>query len=117
MPDLGRPVSYLALPPGADVFDAAGEHVGKVGRVVAADDLDIFEGVVVDAQAAPGGQCFARAEQIESMFERGLVLNVSVSELPAPQPEPPVVRIEPEDAIVPGQGWLQRQWARLRGRQ
>jgi hypothetical protein len=50
------------------------------------------------------------------MFERGLVLGVAVSELREPPAEPPVVRIEQEDLEIPGQGWLQRTWDRLRGK-
>jgi sporulation protein YlmC with PRC-barrel domain len=84
--DLGDPVSYLALEEGTPVFASDGRRVGKVARVVADEDADIFEGLIVDGH---GGERFADGDEtVLAMHERGVVLAVDsagASRLPAPR--------------------------------
>jgi hypothetical protein len=73
--DLGDPVSYLALEAGTPVFASDGTEVGRVGRVIADTDADIFEGLVVDLD--DGGQRFAEGDDVVlAMHARGVVLSV-----------------------------------------
>jgi uncharacterized protein YrrD len=44
----GDPVSWLLIEPGWTVYDANGEKVGKVKRVLADEQADIFHGVLVE---------------------------------------------------------------------
>ena len=79
MDDLGAPGSYLTLEPGTPVYFGDGEKLGKVERILAEQDADIFEGVDV----APGLLADARfvaADLIDEIFERGVVLTVDSSQ-------------------------------------
>lgn len=98
MDDLGAPTSYLALQRGTDVFDAAGERLGVVEHVLADEGTDIFDGLIVDTRLGFGGWRFADADQIEELFERGVVLKVAGSELHDPERSPGVVDVELSDA-------------------
>ncbi len=55
MPDLGDPTSYLELETGVPVFTADGRKLGRVEQVLADDNADIFEGLVVATRPGPGG--------------------------------------------------------------
>ena len=85
MADLGQPSSYLALEAGAPVYACDGEEVGKVERVLADEGEDIFDGLVV---AGPGEPRYVEGEQVEEIFERGVLLKLDAAaagELPAPR--------------------------------
>src|SRR5206468_2255461 len=92
--DYGNPISYLALEPGVDVLSSDGEVVGKVEHVLFDADADIFDGLVVDTQAGPGGLRFADADQVGEIYERAVVLKLPTAEaeqLPEPAPAPGVM--------------------------
>jgi PRC-barrel domain len=73
--DLGDPVSYLALETGTPVFASDGRELGSVADILADEDADIFEGIVVDLD--DGGQRFAAADDVVlAMHVRGVVLAV-----------------------------------------
>src|SRR5687768_13225433 len=74
--DLGNPASYLVLADGTPVLSADGREVGKVEHVLADANADVFDGVIVDMRAGPGGHRFADAEQVEAIYERGVVLRM-----------------------------------------
>ena len=76
MPDLGEPTSYLMLEPGTAVYASDGEKVGRVDRVVADTVNDIFEGLVVDTSILLGKSRLVAAEQIDQIYERGVVLKL-----------------------------------------
>jgi len=79
-------VSWRTLEPGADVVAADGMRVGAVQEVVADDDLDVFDGVVVDLRRGPGGLRYVESAAIAMIFDHRLVLRVPsarVQELPA----------------------------------
>jgi uncharacterized protein YrrD len=77
--DLGPPASYLTLRPGAPVYYSEGEGLGRVSRVLAELDKDIFEGIEVD----PGPlsrRRFVAAGQVDEIYERGVVLSIDSSQ-------------------------------------
>jgi len=76
--DLGAPGSYLSLEVGTPVYSADEQKLGQVDDVRAADDLDIFDGVVVSGGTA--GKAFISADHIEEIFERGVLLRISAAE-------------------------------------
>jgi hypothetical protein len=97
MADLGAPISYLVLEPGADVYDSAGVHAGVVRHVLADPEVDIFDGLIVDATRLPGGLRFADAEQVDELYERGVQLNVAAAELHEPTQSAAAMEVTPDD--------------------
>jgi hypothetical protein len=83
--DLGQPGSYLTLEPKTPVFSSDGEEVGRVERIAEAPDADIFDGFVLRSAAA--ADRYVKAEQIEEIFERGVVLTIDAEHARA-LPEP-----------------------------
>lgn len=84
MSDLGAPSSYLLLRPGVPVLAADGARVGKVARVLAAPDVDIFDGLVVDTGDGP--RVVAGAD-VREIYDRGVELGIdadAVAALPRP---------------------------------
>lgn len=83
--DLGRPASYLVLERGAAVYSCDGERLGAVEEVRADEGEDIFDGLVLGTGVLPGGKRFVAAEQVEEIFERGVLLKLdkaAAAELP-----------------------------------
>lgn len=113
--DLGAPVSYLALEEGTAVYAADGDEVGQVAHVLADEESDIFDGIVISQGL--GRHTFADAEQVGEIYERGVVLALSAAEaeaLPEPSENPAVI----EDADPEGSGLsdkLRRAWDLLSG--
>jgi uncharacterized protein YrrD len=97
--DLGLPVAYLALREGVPVYDRDRQKVGVVEHVLAAPDLDIFEGIVVHTVPLPGRHLFADVEQISELRERGVVLRVGAGELHEPPEPADGMNIEPDEAL------------------
>jgi hypothetical protein len=118
--ELGDPVSYLVLREGTDVLSSDGERVGKVEHVLAVEEEDIFDGIVIDTAAGPGGWRFADASQVASIHERGVVLSVPAAEvasLPEPRANPATLEHHGgEDADSPLEAKLRRAWDFISGR-
>ncbi|MDO8211283.1 DUF2171 domain-containing protein [Conexibacter sp. CPCC 206217] len=114
-PDLGAPTSYLTLQRGVDVYDAAGAHVGKVDHVLADASIDIFDGIVVDTRSGSGGHRFADSEQVEELFERGVVLNVAADALHDPEPGPAALDVDPGEEESGLSARLRRAWDWISG--
>ncbi|HEX6713069.1 MAG TPA: hypothetical protein VF066_06775 [Thermoleophilaceae bacterium] len=115
--DYGQPASYLTLESGADVVSSDGNVIGKVEHVLAAEDEDIFDGLVVDVKTGPGGLRFVDSEQVEEIYESAVVLKLSETEadqLPKPEPSPAVMD---SDADPPGplESKLRRAWDLISG--
>jgi uncharacterized protein YrrD len=115
--DLGNPVSYLVLPEGADVMSSDGHKVGTVEHVLAVPEADVFDGVIVDMRAGPGGHRFADADQIAACYERGVVLTLdrdAAEQLPEPSKNPAAMEA---DDLTPGglDDKLRRAWDYLSG--
>lgn len=117
--EYGNPISYMVLQPGTDVVSSDGQTVGKVAHVLADEDADIFDGLVVDIQTGPGGVHFADSELVDEIYERAVVLTVPAAEcdqLPKPAPAPAVMEHHgSEDSESSLQAKLHRAWDRISG--
>jgi hypothetical protein len=85
MEDLGVAISYLVLKRGTPVFARDGERVGRVTRVLGDRPTHIFDGIIFDTSAGPGGHRFVDAPEVDSIHERGVLLTIdaaAVDELP-----------------------------------
>jgi uncharacterized protein YrrD len=96
--DLGYPVSYEVLQAGTPVYSSDGAEVGKVAHVLAVPEEDVFDGVVISEHFGSEGHRFADADDIASIYERGMVLKLdraAAEHLPKPTPNPAVMRDDP----------------------
>ena len=115
--DLGDPVSYLTLEEGAAVYSADGEEVGQVAHVLADEENDIFDGIVISHGL--GRHTFADAEQVGDLHARGVVLTLTGAEaeaLPEPTENPAVMEddpSEPDQSALSSK--LRRAWDLLSG--
>jgi hypothetical protein len=114
--DLGNPASYLVVPDGSAVLSSDGREIGTVEHVLADVDADVFDGVIVDT---PGGHRFADADQVEAIYERGVVLRLTEGEaerLPEPSENPAAMGADPDNVTSGGlQDKLRRAWDYLSG--
>lgn len=119
MEDLGQPSSYLALQKGVAVYSSDGKHLGRVARVLAAPNIDVFDGFVLDTTALPGGHRFVDGPEVAEIYERGVVLKIDAAEaerLPAPSANPGALSVNPADLANRGSGGsLRRAWRRITG--
>ena len=117
--DLGSPISYEVLTPGTPVYSTDGEEIGKVSHVLAAEDLDVFDGVIIGEHAFGEEHRFADADDIEAIYEHGLVLKLRRAEceaLPKPSANPAVMRDDPgESKAEIRHEKLRRAWDRISG--
>ncbi len=120
MEDLGAPSSYLAVKRGVPVYSSDGEKLGRVVRCLSAPNLDMFDGIVFDTTAGPGGHRFVDAPEVAEIYEGGVVLKIDAAEaakLPPPGANPGAVSVNPADLVGGGnRGVLRRAWDRLSGR-
>jgi uncharacterized protein YrrD len=115
MEDLGEPNSYLSLGKGAEVYSCDGERVGKVEHVLAAPEEDIFDGIVLDTSVLPGGHRFVDADQVEEIFERGVLLKLDRQEadkLPEPSENPATMEVTADDVAEGDEDKLKRKLRR-----
>jgi uncharacterized protein YrrD len=117
--DLGEPVSYEVLTRGTPVYSADGERIGKVAHVLAAEDEDVFDGVVIGEHMFGGDHRFADAEDVDAIYERGVVLKLdraACEQLPKPSANPAVVRDDPAEGKADfRREKLMRAWDLLSG--
>lgn len=116
--DLGRPSSYKALSRGAPVYSSDGERIGKVAHVLAAEDLDVFDGIVIGEHIFGEEHRFADADDIDEIYERGVVLKLdraACEQLPRPAANPAVMRADPTARDSFG-AKLRRTWDRITGK-
>jgi len=119
MENLGEPSSYLAVAKGVPVFASDGEKVGRVVRVMSAPNLDMFDGVVFDTTAGPGGHRFVDAPEVGQIYEGGIVLKIdaaAVAELEPPSANPGSITAGAADLAGGGRGAFGRLWDRLSGK-
>jgi uncharacterized protein YrrD len=112
VPDLGQPSSYLSLGKGAECFSCDGEKVGMVEHVLAVPEDDIFDGIVLDTSVLPGGHRFVDADQVEEIFERGVLLKIDSSAaeaLPEPSANPAAMEVSADDLAASDEGKLKRK--------
>ncbi|MEK6278543.1 MAG: hypothetical protein AABM29_11090 [Actinomycetota bacterium] len=119
----GEPVSYLTLRQGTSVVSSDGEQVGEVAHVLAAEEQDIFDGIVIDASWLPGGHVFADAAQIAEMRSDAVTLALDGEGsrgLPQPSENPAAMEAGPDDVVDEGVGddlrdKLRRAWDLVSG--
>jgi hypothetical protein len=119
MENLGEPSSYLAVNKGVPVYSSDGENLGRVVRVLSAPNLDMFDGVIFDTTAGPGGHRFVDAPEVGEIYERGIVLKIDASEaanLPAPSANPGSVSVNPADLAGGRPGFFRRAWDSISGK-
>jgi hypothetical protein len=114
--DLGLPISYMVLAEGTLVISSDGRRVGTVAHVLAATDVDVFDGVIVHT---PRGWRFVDAPEIASLYERGVLLTLTAQEaerLPAPSRSPAVMSAGPDDTVPDHLAdKLRRAWQKISG--
>jgi hypothetical protein len=115
--DLGHPVSYVALEEGTPVLGSDGKEIGHVAHVLADEEQDIFDGIVISHGLAQ--HSFADAEQVAAIHEHGVTLTISAAQaeaLPEPTENPAVVHDDPsEPDASPLADKLRRAWDLLSG--
>jgi uncharacterized protein YrrD len=115
----GEPIAYSALKPGADVISSDGKEVGAVEHVLADEDEDVFDGIVVDVKLGPGGHRFVDADQVSECREGAVTISVPAAEvekLPEPSPNPAVMENHGvEDTEGKLQEKLHRAWDMISG--
>jgi len=120
MDDLGARSSYLTLDVGKPVYSCDGKSLGKVEHVVAAFDKDIFEGIVIDRSVLPGGHRFVDAEQVEEIFELGVLLKIdakAAESLHEPSANPRAMRADPGEGVDSTlEEKLRRAWDLISGK-
>ncbi len=118
MADLGDPTSYLQISDGVPVLSSDGHEIGKLELVLADDATDIFDGIIIDTRAGPGGWRFADATQVEEMHEAGSVLALDAEqcrELPEPSENPAALQADPAEDEGGVGDKLRRAWDYLSG--
>ena len=97
-PDLGSPISYLVLRQGTPVLAAGRRQVGTVEKALYVEQEDVFDGIVIRTDQ---GARFLDADQVEGIYERGVVTNLTAEQagaLPAPEGAAAVYRVDPAEA-------------------
>jgi hypothetical protein len=116
----GEPISYLTLKEGAAVVSSDGEEVGTVQHVLADEETDVFDGVVIDTRLGPGGLRFVDAPQVSELREQAVLLSLPAADvegLPKPSPNPAVMEHHGvEDTESPLQAKLRRAWDLISGK-
>lgn len=119
MENLGERVAYLAVGKGVPVYSSDGERLGRVVRVLSAPNIDMFDGIVFDTTAGPGGHRFVDAPEVGDIYEGGVVLKIDATEaakLQPPSANPGSLKINPADLAGGGPGVLRRAWSAITGR-
>ena len=117
--DLGEPASYLTLADGTAVLTSDGTEIGRVEHVLADANADVFDGIVIDTSAGPGGHRFADASLVADIYEGGVILTLDASAaeaLPEPRANPGTLGADPSDTAPENIGdKLKRAWDYLSG--
>jgi hypothetical protein len=119
MENLGEPRSYLAVEKGVPVYSSDGNNLGRVVKVLSAPNIDMFDGIIFDTTAGPGGHRFVDAPEVDGIYDNGVVLKIDADEaakLPKPDANPAAIRASAADFSGKGRGGLGRFWDRLTGK-
>ncbi len=122
--DLGAPSSFLVLAEGTPVYSSDGTRIGVVEHVLADEETNIFDGIVIDRSVLPGGQRFVDASQVDEIYERGVTVTVDAAgaeRLPEPSANPAAMEVTGEDFVEREwddelEGKLKRAWDRISGK-
>lgn len=119
MDDLGERASYLTVKRGVAVYSSDGQRLGRVVRVLREANADMFDGIIFDTSAGPGGHKFVDAPEVGEIYERGVILKIdaaAAAELPKPSANPGSLSVDPADLVKGRSGGLRRFWDRLSGK-
>jgi hypothetical protein len=119
MENLGEPSSYLTLKKGTPVYSSDGKQLGHVARVLAAPNIDVFDGLVLDTTSLPGGNRFVDGPEVGEIYEQGVILKIDASEaasLPSPTANPGSLKVNPADLVAARGGILRRTWDAITGK-
>jgi uncharacterized protein YrrD len=99
--DFGEPVSYLVLERGTPVYSSDDQEIGKVARILAAEDEDVFDGIVIGEHLFGEEHRFADADDVAGIYERAVVLKLdhaAAAQLPKPSANPAVMSADPAES-------------------
>jgi uncharacterized protein YrrD len=117
--DLGNPIAYMVLSRGTPVYSSDGVEIGKVVNVLAAEDKDVFDGIVIGEHILGRDHRFADADDVGEIHERGVVLKLdrpACEQLPKPSANPAVMHDDPAAPMSDSLGEkLRRAWNRISG--
>jgi hypothetical protein len=121
MDDLGTPISYISLTAGTSVLDPAKDRVGVVAHVLAVEEFDVFDGIVVATSHEPVRHRFADADQVEEIYQRAVLLRVGWEELHELSASPAALEVEADDLVREGpsdvlKDRLRRAWDLVSGK-
>ena len=114
--DYGEPSSYRVLEHGVEVISSDQERIGVVEYVLADEEQDVFDGLVVDTRLGPGGLVFVDASQVGAIHEKAVLLSIDASAaeaLPRPSANPAVME---HHGVEDVEGKLRRAWDAISGR-
>lgn len=118
--DLGQPSSYEVLGAGTPVYSSDGERIGTVKHVLAAEDEDVFDGIVIGEHAFGSEHRFADADDVQEIFEHGVVLKLDAAacaSLPKPSANPAVMHDDPAESQAEfRRAKLMRAWDMISGK-
>lgn len=117
------PISYEVLAEGTPVYSSDEQPIGKVSHVLAAEDLDIFEGLVITELSREhlpgrGEHRFVDAADIDGIYEQGVTLKLDAAAcqaLPEPSANPAVMHEDPADTSSRIGSKLRRAWDLISG--
>jgi|SRR5947208_8139272 len=96
--DHGQPIAYTAVVKGTAVYASNGVLVGRVKRMMAVPEKDIFDGIVISTAT---GDRFVDAPETGAMYEKAVLLKIDsdeASRLPDPTGNPAVMAVGPDEA-------------------
>jgi hypothetical protein len=102
------------------VYSSDGHKIGTVAHVLAAEDEDVFDGIVIAEHIGSGGHRFADADDVQEIYDRAVVLKLDLAAcetLPEPTANPAVMRDDPGES-APGRlhSKLVRAWDLISGK-
>lgn len=96
--DLGEPISYALLNHGTHVYSSDGVQIGKVAYVLATEDEDVFDGIVIGEHLFGSEHRFIDADEVAEIHQHGVVLRLdqaACADLPKPSANPAVMHDDP----------------------
>jgi PRC-barrel domain len=119
--ETGEPTSYESLEPGTPVYSSDGEQIGTVAHVLAVEEEDVFDGIVIAERDEPARHehRFVDADYVDRLYEHAAILKLDAAacrDLPRPTANPAVMRDDPSEG-PPSRvhAKLQRAWDLLSG--
>ena len=97
MSDDATPIAYTALEPGTPVQSSDGQQFGTVEAVLVVEDVDVFDGIVVDTS---DGSRFVDADHagvLTTSYVRTTLSAADAAQLPPPDDDSPTFEVDASD--------------------